>query len=366
MTSMWKTAVSSIFLFFLILGMSATVDFTHFKTQIMNKKAIGTGIICQFLLLPLLGFVVIKIANLEYVYGITLLIITSSPGGAYSNWFCSIFNADLALSVTMTAISTILSIGMLPLNIFIYSKAAYGSEILDTIDWLGLGITLIVVISAIALGLYSSYKLGTPRFRDIANKAGNLAGFGLILFSFLVPDGGRVTISGRPLIFYIATPLPIVLGLIFSIAITTLAKLKKPERVSVTVECCYQNTGIAITSCLSVFTGDDQREALGVPFFYTGMQTLIVGLYCLLAWKIGWTKAPRNENFFKMIYTTYELEDSDGVGASTAIDVELPQHQNQELQETSLNNDNQSTTDKRETKSDTDVTDDLEMKMLTQ
>ena len=75
---------------------------------------------------------------------------------------------------------------------------------------------------------------------------------------------------------------------------------------TVSIECCYQNTGIAITSCLTIFSGEDQRNALGVPFFYTGMQTLIVGLFCLLSWKIGWTKAPANENVFKMIYGNYQ------------------------------------------------------------
>ena len=43
----------------------------------------------QFVVLPFLGFAVVKVAELDQVMGITLLIITSSPGGAYSNWFCS-------------------------------------------------------------------------------------------------------------------------------------------------------------------------------------------------------------------------------------------------------------------------------------
>ncbi len=73
------------------------MDFSHFRKQLNNKKAIGIGILLQFIVLPLLGFTVLKVLKLEKIYGITLLIITSSPGGAYSNWFCSIFNGDLAL-----------------------------------------------------------------------------------------------------------------------------------------------------------------------------------------------------------------------------------------------------------------------------
>ncbi len=131
----------------------------------------------------------------------------------------------------MTAISTILSIGMLPLNVFIYMKASYGDDILSTLDWNSLGISLIVVITAISIGLFSSYWIDTPTFRNVANKLGNLSGLGLIIFSFLAPEGGRVEISGRPTLFYIATPLPIVLGLISSVIISSTARMKKPERV---------------------------------------------------------------------------------------------------------------------------------------
>ena len=131
----------------------------------------------------------------------------------------------------MTAISTILSIGMLPLNVFIYMKASYGDEILNTLDWNSLGISLIVVITAISIGLFCSYKFDNPRFRNIANKLGNVSGLGLIIFSFLAPEGGRVEITGRPPLFYIATPTPILLGLISSVIISSLATLRKPERV---------------------------------------------------------------------------------------------------------------------------------------
>ena len=80
---------------------------------------------------------------------------------------------------------------------------------------------------------------------------------------------------------------------------------------SLSVECVYQNTGIAMTSCLALFSGEDQRDALGVPFWYTGMQTLFVAIYCLVAWKSGWTKAPANESFFKVLLNSYEIAEDD-------------------------------------------------------
>jgi len=78
--------VGNVLLFALVFGMSATVDTTSMQNQIRNRKAIGLGLFCQFVLLPLLGFLAVKILDLEPALGITLLVVVSSPGGSYSNW----------------------------------------------------------------------------------------------------------------------------------------------------------------------------------------------------------------------------------------------------------------------------------------
>jgi predicted Na+-dependent transporter len=73
-------------LFALVFGMSATVDIGCMKHQLRNKSAIMLGVFCQFILMPFLGFLVVKLLQLEPSLGITLLVVTSSPGGSYSNW----------------------------------------------------------------------------------------------------------------------------------------------------------------------------------------------------------------------------------------------------------------------------------------
>jgi predicted Na+-dependent transporter len=80
------------------------------------------------------------------------------------------FNADLALSVTMTAISTLLSTIMLPLNLCIYSKYSYDDDVLAVLDWVALFSSLVVVIGAIGLGIFCSAKVHSHRFNVIANK----------------------------------------------------------------------------------------------------------------------------------------------------------------------------------------------------
>ena len=83
--------VASILLFLLIFGMSATVDTTHVRNQLHNKLAILTGVCCQFIVMPLLGFLAVKLLNgqgLTEPMAVSLLIVTASPGGSYSNWWC--------------------------------------------------------------------------------------------------------------------------------------------------------------------------------------------------------------------------------------------------------------------------------------
>jgi predicted Na+-dependent transporter len=78
--------VGNVLLFSLVFGMSATVDIDCIKHQVRNKNAILLGIFCQFLLLPFLGFAIVNLLDLDAPLGITLLVVTSSPGGSYSNW----------------------------------------------------------------------------------------------------------------------------------------------------------------------------------------------------------------------------------------------------------------------------------------
>jgi len=89
---------------------------------------------------------------------------------AHVNRWCSLFNADLALSVTMTAISTFLSIITLPANLLLYANITYQADVTSDLDWVSVFVALAIVISAIALGLFFSYYCHSYRFNIIANQ----------------------------------------------------------------------------------------------------------------------------------------------------------------------------------------------------
>lgn len=299
----------NLLLFTLIFGMSATVDINALLAQMKNKKAILTGCFLQFAIMPLLGFMVVKALDLDETMGITLLVVTSSPGGSYSNWWCSMFNADLALSVTMTAISTILSIFMLPLNLIFYSRFSYNDDVIEALDWVSLFVALGIVIGAITLGLFCSAKIHSHKFNAFANKIGSLSGIALVVFSALMSNSGEgdTKIWNRDWQFYVGVAFPCVAGLVISNVITTICRLKKPERVTVSIECCYQNVGIATSVALTMFGGVDLANAMGVPLYYGLVEAVILAIYCLVAWKCNWTKAPRNAPLCHMLTMVYEV-----------------------------------------------------------
>lgn len=313
---------TNLLLFMLIFGMSATVNFRHLKRQLRNKYAILTGIGMQFIIMPLLGFLSVllfKNNGFSPAIGITLLIVTASPGGSYSNWWCSLFNADLALSVAMTALSTILSIGLLPANLMLYSYFAYGFDdeqnVMKSVDFGALFVSLGIVIGAITSGLFASYKMKSNTFRRYANNFGTIAGIALVIFS-----GVFSSVAGGPDIkpwnqewgFYVGVASPCIFGLIIANSISKLARLSKPERVTLSVECCYQNVGIATSAALSMFSDPKEvAQAMAVPLFYGLLEMVILGLYCLVAWKLGWTKAPANERICIVLSRSFEVDQSD-------------------------------------------------------
>mmetsp|Transcript_21250 Transcript_21250/g.43396 ORF Transcript_21250/g.43396 Transcript_21250/m.43396 type:complete len:391 (-) Transcript_21250:160-1332(-) len=324
--AIFNEIAGNVLLFFLVFGMSATVDIYAMAAQIRNAKAILMGVFLQFVILPVCGFLVVKFLELERSMGISLLVVTSSPGGSYSNWWCSMFNADLALSVTMTAISTLLSVFLMPANLLIYCKYAYDADVVESLDFNSLFIALSVVISAIGLGLFASGKIHSYRFNILANKVGNYAGVALVAFSALMSNsGGDNHFWNHTWQFYVGVMLPCLAGLLISNILTSFIKLDKPERVTLSVECCYQNVGIATSVALTMFKGDELAMAMSVPLYYGLIEAVILGLYCTVAWKANWTKAPSKVSFLTMLTTSYEvliLEHSE----LKAVEVSLPKH----------------------------------------
>ena len=114
-----KIAPIALALIMLTLGLGLTTsDFTR---VIKRPKEFLVGLICQVILLPVVAFVLIKILNVQPALALGVMIIAAAPGGVTSNILTKFANGDVALSVSLTAIISLLSILTVP---FIVIKSA--------------------------------------------------------------------------------------------------------------------------------------------------------------------------------------------------------------------------------------------------
>ena len=140
-----KIAPIALALIMLTLGLGLTTsDFTR---VIKRPKDFLVGLICQLILLPIIAFVLIKILNVQPALALGVMIIAAAPGGVTSNILTKFANGDVALSVSLTAIISLLSILTVP---FIVIKSA---DLLDInylskeISMSGISIKMFLVVT---------------------------------------------------------------------------------------------------------------------------------------------------------------------------------------------------------------------------
>ena len=305
-----RSAVSYVLLFLLIFGLAGTVDHAEFWKQFKEKRALALGFFGQFVMLPFLGFCAVKAFDLASltsgpgdanrgIEAVILLLTTSSPGGSYSNWWCFLFNADLALSVAMTTVSSVASVVMLPLNLAIYLNAT-GSTNID-IEYGPLSVAVAIVVCGIGAGLLASSKL--PSRRHVFHTLANVAGLSLIVLGLASTSGSRDGLFAQPWNFFVGCAAPCVFGIVLATASARTAGLTKPQVVSVGIETVYQNTALALSVALA---SPAPARAAAVPVFYQATQVATLFVYSVCAWKLGWTFAPADVSAYRMLATNYQ------------------------------------------------------------
>ncbi|NPA37143.1 MAG: bile acid:sodium symporter family protein [Chlorobi bacterium] len=99
----------------IMLGMGLTLKPEDFKLVFETPKWVLTGALLQFTVMPFLGWALGYVFNLPLPYAVGLIIVASCPGGTASNVISFLAKVNVALSVTMTAVSTLLAIILTPL-----------------------------------------------------------------------------------------------------------------------------------------------------------------------------------------------------------------------------------------------------------
>ena len=140
-----KIAPLALALIMLALGLGLTVqDFLRVAKQ---PKDFLVGLICQLILLPFIAFLFLKIFNLPTEIALGVMIIAAAPGGVTSNVLTKFANGDVALSISLTAIISLISIFSVPFIVFKSADLLKVSEIPKEISMIGISMKMFLVVT---------------------------------------------------------------------------------------------------------------------------------------------------------------------------------------------------------------------------
>jgi len=208
------------------------------------KKPIGpaVGFASQFVIMPLLSFGIGALMFEDKLFRLGLFVLGCSPGGNGSNFWTLLLNGDINLSITMTFVSTIAALGMMPF--WIYTLGPYVSEDDLVIPFGQLMMSLFSLVLPITLGMWIRYRFtkGAKFMKAV------IVPFTLITVLFIFTVGMYI----NRFIFLLMTWQMVVAGFLvafcgytFGAGFAWLCGLKVAQITAVSIETAFQNGGIA-------------------------------------------------------------------------------------------------------------------------
>jgi len=246
-SSILTTVVLPIALAFIMFNMGLSLTIHDFKRVFKMPVAIVVGLTCQLVVLPLLGVLVIAIFPLKPEFAIGVMLLALCPGGTTSNMISHMARADIALSISLTAVSSVLTIITIPifLNIAMQVLLEQGQSFAFPVTTVMLQIFVITLLP-VSLGMM--LKNRAPLWTDRNSKA-----FNVIATVFFVAIVLGAIFKERASIgtYFAQTALPTltlnVLSMGVAFGIAAVVGLEVRQRFTVSIEAGVQNGTLAIT-----------------------------------------------------------------------------------------------------------------------
>ena len=233
-------------LFIIMLGMGLGLTLDDFKRILVEPKAVILGLIAQLIMLPVVGWALASIFPLSPELAVGVMLLAACPGGSTSNLITYLVKGNVALSITLTAISSLITVLTIPLVLNLSMQNFMGEGVALQLPF-GKTVMQIAVITLIPITIGMLLHRYMPKFAVIVEKRVkwlSLFFLGLIIVGLLLKERDNVAswffqVGGVTLTLN-------VLSMIFGYALATFSQLDKPSRKSITVEVGIQNGTLAI------------------------------------------------------------------------------------------------------------------------
>jgi bile acid:Na+ symporter, BASS family len=264
----------------IMLGMGLSLVPNDFKRVVMYPKAVTIGFINQIIVLPAIGFMLVLIFGLENLFlAVGIMVLAACPGGPTSNLISHISKGDTALSITLTALSSIVAVITIPLIInfslsyFLHQGEYIPLPVFDTI----IKLTIITLIP-VSMGMYIRAK--APGFAIKMEKPVKIVS-GLLLFLIIfaaIHTNKDIFVSS----FVDVGPIALTLNalmLMIGYFSARMFNLNLAQSVSISVESGIQNGTLGIMIASTLLNNDVMAIA---PAIYSLIMFLTAGV--IIAW----------------------------------------------------------------------------------
>ncbi len=274
-TSLW---ILNSALALVMFGVALEIKFEDFKELSKRPKLVLTGVLSQFLVLPLLTFVLVWIIQPMASIALGMFMVAACPGGNISNFITHLAKGNTALSVTLTAIATLLAIVMTPINLQFWGSLYEPSGAI--LKEVAIAPLEMIKLVALLLGIPLVLGMLVNRFKPILAKKmakgfkiGSLIFFVVLVFLALQKNFS-IFLDYVYYVFWIV----LAHNLIAFLTGYSLAKalgFKTQDIRSITIETGIQNSGLGL---LLIFTFFDGLGGMALLTAFWGIWHLVSGL----------------------------------------------------------------------------------------
>ena len=280
MNTIWIVMPILIVLMFL-LGID--LNKKAFLDVVKNPKAVVLGLIGQIVLLPMLAFAVAWVLGLPAVYFMGLVLVACCPGGSSSNVFSMLAKGDVALSVTLTALSSVITLFTLPIIMEFVASAVsnmLGMQIHLPIGKLLVQNLLLLFVPMLLGSLFKHYfSVAAEKVKKVLSKVAFPALMTLALVFFYQYKN---EILENFALLGLSAAVLILVAMLCSSGISRIGKFNDAIRRTIVIEVGMQNAAQAIAIASSPFIFNSGEMALPAIIYALLMNIMLLTyVYCI-------------------------------------------------------------------------------------
>jgi sodium/bile acid cotransporter 2 len=265
--------LSLAFLLMIGLGVGASTTSDDFRRAFAKPQAVGIGFGSQYLLMPITAYLLTVIFQLKKEHAIGVVLIGCSPGGTTSNLFTYWSHGNVALSVTMSFLSTVAAFALMPFWIWVLITKAMGQGSGTKIDWTGLIVSLLVLILPICFGLAireynTKAKIGKKLIWEWLELSATLLGTLFLIIGIVIAIAayGNILKDANFKIWIICLLMQ-PLGCAFGYIAAYMSRMSPKDICTISLETGVQNFALPVAIIQFSFSNDNdlRRQILAFP-----------------------------------------------------------------------------------------------------